>query len=650
MNEWANQYVYGVDIEVFPNFHSFTAISLDHKSEHVFVLHPDSNRDDRIKYIQFLRQQQTWITFNGMKYDYPVVHQILNNVNFFLSAPLDKVVAMIYNWSTQIINDKLMVYESEHMIHQFDLFKIWHFDNKAKSASLKHIEFFLRWKDLRDMPNDPTEPIGNDQSLIADILAYNRNDVLATIEFWFETVKEGRIELRTQMLNKYGINANNTNDVSIGSELLAHFLSQDMNVSVRELKKLRTKHRQVPLSSCMPVVTFRTREFSNVYNVLRCASVRNTKLKFKKLTAVFRGVKYKYGMGGLHAATKPGIYTSNDDYSILDIDVQSYYPNMAINYNYKPAHLGDSFARIYKWMFEERSRIPKSDPINKALKLSLNGSFGRMGSSDSFLFDIKALLSITLTGQMLLTKLIEDILLTLGDCELLQANTDGATFRVHKSYIDSLMNICKTWEANTNLKLEYANYDKIAIRDVNNYCAISGDYIKTKGAFEIDKEPHKDHSARIVSIAAVLSLMKDIDVKTFISDPANHLPKSLIIGDKKSIIKLYGVFDYHLMVKAKGGPVKGKAKVYAEDVISRKREKLQKINRYYISRTSDNRLIKKFKDGSEMIVHADEDVRIVVHNKVQDEHIPDDINTKYYIQQANKLVDSVKGFGQLSLF
>jgi hypothetical protein len=63
--------------------------------------------------------------------------------------------------------------------------------------------------------------------------------------------------------------------------------------------------------------------------------------------------------------------------------------------------------------------------------------------------------------------------------------------------------ICENWEKETKLSLEYAEYSKMVIRDVNNYIAVkTNGEVKRKGAYEYDKEWHQDSSASVVAKVA----------------------------------------------------------------------------------------------------------------------------------------------------
>jgi hypothetical protein len=85
----------------------------------------------------------------------------------------------------------------------------------------------------------------------------------------------------------------------------------------------------------------------------------------------------------------------------------------------------------------------------------------------SFLFDSLYTMSTTLIGQLTLSMLCEKICLEIDDITMLQSNTDGTTFIVNRSQIDKVYSICKLWEKLTNMSLEYVEYSKMIIKDVN---------------------------------------------------------------------------------------------------------------------------------------------------------------------------------------
>ena len=70
------------------------------------------------------------------------------------------------------------------------------------------------------------------------------------------------------------------------------------------------------------------------------------------------------------------IIESDEGSVIVDLDVTSYYPTLAIANGFRPAHLGLAFVDIYQHLFEERKKHPEGLPENAMLKLALNGVYG----------------------------------------------------------------------------------------------------------------------------------------------------------------------------------------------------------------------------------------------------------------------------------
>lgn len=122
--------------------------------------------------------------------------------------------------------------------------------------------------------------------------------------------------------------------------------------------------------------------------------------------------------------------------------------------------------------------------------------------------------------SMLAEKLIE-----IPNSELIQINTDGLTLKLKKEYEQLYYETCKEWEEITGLMLEYAYYDRMMIRDVNNYIAIyTNGKTKCKGAFEFEKLPlHKNKSELIVRKAVFNWFVNNIPVEKTILEADNIL-------------------------------------------------------------------------------------------------------------------------------
>jgi hypothetical protein len=406
MNNSHNLWV--VDIEVFKNFHSLVGINVHTNKQVSFVIHPDW--DDRIKYISWLQSGVEWITFNGLNYDYPVVHQILRNKNFFLSQDISKVVKFIYKKSCEIIErDYNVIRDEDSYIHQYDLFRIHHFNNVARATSLKKVEFYLNWHNLQDLPKDPHSEITKEE--IPEILEYNLNDVLATKAFWDYTVDQGKIKLRQDLSKKYGLNFRNKDDVSMGSDIVLHLYSEKTGLPKSKIRNLKTYRSLINLDEAIfPYVKFKTEPFKVIEKFFRRQKVADTNSVFRKikpdkdllkycsrkskyfdnknnlvkyLNVEIQGVPIVYGSGGIHAAKK-GEWLEDNDWIIMSSDVASLYPNLKVNNGVYPEHLGPEYLYVYDIQIL-RERIaakhrlytpderPDDQTISDGLKLSLNG-------------------------------------------------------------------------------------------------------------------------------------------------------------------------------------------------------------------------------------------------------------------------------------
>lgn len=361
--------VYIYDLEQFKNFHSGIFLNIETEEVHTFILDRD-----REEYLAFLKTVKGLIGFNNIGYDYPLLHHIINNPTITSEE--------LYNVSQEIINGNYTTYHKrakydKHVIPQLDLYLIHHFNNVAKACSLKWCEFAMRWENLQDLPLKFDSFV--EESQYNDILRYNLNDVLATYELYKQT--KPKIELRKRIGNRFNDNFINDNDVKIGTKILGNYLSRVKGYDIT--KSEGTERKKIVLKDIIfDYVLFNSKEFNKVYKELLSKTITNTKGVFNDLYVNYKGIKYVYGVGGLHACIEPGIYNADDEYMIVDIDVASYYPNLSIKNKLYPKHLGEEFCIVYEDIYVERKAAKKSGDkaMDAGYKLSLNGSYG---------FDIK---------------------------------------------------------------------------------------------------------------------------------------------------------------------------------------------------------------------------------------------------------------------
>ena len=99
--------------------------------------------------------------------------------------------------------------------------------------------------------------------------------------------------------------------------------------------------------------------------------------------------------------------------------------------NFFPEHLGEAFCKVFKEKYEYRLSIKKDKSMSAIAggwKQGLNGTSGNIQSEYSYFLNIKCALQMRINGQLLLMMCIEEILTTVEEVVLIQANTDGFTF------------------------------------------------------------------------------------------------------------------------------------------------------------------------------------------------------------------------------
>ncbi len=181
---------------------------------------------------------------------------------------------------------------------------------------------------------------------------------------------------------------------------------------------------------------------------------------------------YRIGSGGLHSSEKETSCVSNNEYEIIDRDVASYYPRIVLNLGLYPEHLGENFLTVYNTIVERRlaAKKAKDSAKSECLKITINGTFGKTGSPYSFLYAPEMMIQITLTGQLGLLMIIEE--LELNNIHVYSANTDGIVIKCPRNKKELLDKIFKEWEVRTGFETEETKYKAVYSRDVNAYIAI----------------------------------------------------------------------------------------------------------------------------------------------------------------------------------
>ena len=617
LKAWAHPQLWVYDIETYPNFFSLAVINVRTHQCYYFELSPwYNNMQELSKFIYYLNDNRAdMVGYNNQHFDWPVLDHT------FKMIPCGVTNTDIFDKVRSIFDadfeDRFrhVIWGGQQYVRQIDLFKINHYDNKAKSTSLKQLENNMGMDNIQELPIEPGTNILLESR--NDMYLYNWHDIAATLLFLCYNMD--KIDLRETLSKKYEHDFTNASDAKLGSDIFKLELNK---AGVATTNK--TFRDEIRFSECIfDYIQFERPEFKAVRDWLMTVTITKTKeclndidvpwslvrymnpdevivvnldpmvlheMKLRKgakvklslvpcgeslnncsfiathLHVVVDGFQFDLGTGGLHGSVSSSIVKTNETHTLIDIDAEGYYPSLAEANGVAPEHLGLPFCETTGKIKRDRKKYSKKThpSENKALKLANNASYGNSNSQYSFLFDPKYTMTITLNGQLLLCLMSQELLKVPG-LSIIQVNTDGITYLCPKAYVEHTSNLCRWWETRTGLIMEEVTYHSMFIRDVNNYIAIDEDgERKHKGAYKSNfsnDEWHKNFNQRIVGKTAEAVLCDGVD-------PAEY------------INRFYGKDEYRELFCMSSKVDRASRCVFMLDGVE---TELQRITRYYAS-------------------------------------------------------------------
>lgn len=344
------------DIEVYPNCFLCTVISTRTEEHRCYEISDRRNEIGPLKGFIDRIKDQRMVGFNNISYDYPVLHYLLTELEELHLEPLHlcqklkaKSDSIIEAPFASRFNHRIPVFE--HVVQQIDLLMIHHFDNQAKTTSLKVLEFNMRMSDIRELPFSPDTILSHAQ--IERLVKYNLHDVKATLEFYRHS--KPQIEFREALSVKYDRNFLNHNDTKIGKDYFVMELERKLGLSacytkengVRKVKQ--TARESIALKDViLDCVELTTEPFKAVLEWLRGQTITQTKgvfsdlteaqmqgfLKYspasakkrlnkqdRRLSVMLDGIEFVFGTGGIHASvSNKRVESDNDNRPSEDIE------------------------------------------------------------------------------------------------------------------------------------------------------------------------------------------------------------------------------------------------------------------------------------------------------------------------------------------
>jgi len=445
----------------------------------------------------------TTLTFNGNHYDHPMISLALTGVD----------AATLWQANNRIIvhgGQGLMPWEFAKF-YGIELLKWDSIDimNVAPGmGTLKAYGGKMHMRKLQEMPIAVGTSIGLfDRPLVRD---YCVNDLDTTAALG--AAMSAQIKLREEMSVQYGTDLRSKSDAQIAEAAMKAALPFEVQIPV--VAQGATFHYRPPawmrFQTAQMQDVFRTMcstpfavndkggvspAYENCYVDWGKDQVRlNPHGQFVKRPADWQhklvtigGTSYAMGIGGLHSTeNRRALLAAQQGVRLLDRDVASYYPSLILETGIYPAQIGEIFKDIYHGWYDKRLAAKRGGNKKDAnsLKTLLNGTFGKLGSKYSIFYAPSELIQVTLTGQLALLMLIEEM--ERVGIAVVSANTDGVVMAVHDNpeWYAKYIHVISWWEQLTGFETEETEYSAVYSRDVNSYVAITTDgKIKTKGAY-----------------------------------------------------------------------------------------------------------------------------------------------------------------------
>lgn len=474
---------------------------------------------DKEKVRKILRQYRI-VTFNGNNYDMIMVTLALHGLSN----------TKLKDASDMIIKNGLKPWHIERQFNVSIPQNINHIDIievAPGTASLKIYSGRLHCQKMQDLPIQPDAILTNGEMMNIDL--YCGNDLSNTGSL-FDSLKD-QIELREKMTGVYGIDLRSKSDAQIAEAVIKSAIEK---IRGEKVYKPEIAPGTIFNYTKPDWINFQTKQLQDVLRMV-CENEYvlsdSGKISLPKTLAdaeiQIGSSVYRMGIGGLHSSESGVSHFSDDDFVLIDRDVESYYPRVILNLGLYPLHLGVEFLTVYGGIVNKRLSAKKSgDKVTAdSLKITINGSFGKFGSKYSILFAPNLLIQTTLTGQLSLLMLIE--MLHLEGLEVVSANTDGIVIKCPRQRESDLNSIIGEWEALTNFKTEETRYKSIHSRDVNNYIAVKEDgKYKCKGEFAptgLQKNPQNEVCSTAVAMLLSRqtpiekSILECTDVRKFVT-------------------------------------------------------------------------------------------------------------------------------------
>lgn len=480
------------DTECYPNYWLLKIRAEGMLSSSSYRLEEgQSFSNDQMARIQSWFNDCTVISFNGIRYDVPMITAALMG---YTPAQLKE------------LSDRMIVHKVKHWElglpdwkprDHIDLIEV-----APGAGSQKQYGARIQCKTIRDLPYDPDTWLTPEQMKNVDDYCDTDIDVLIDLD----KALQPQIEQRIALSERYGIDLRSKSDAQLAETVLKHRCEKalgrqlykpdiDWNLKFRYETPDYIAFQHPQLQRALSLIK------ESIFTIGDSGTVQMPP-QLENLSIPIGQSVYRMGIGGLHSSESSISHYSDENYVLRDNDVARYYPQLILNSGKFPLALGEAFRQEFQSIADERLAAKREAARLKKVKLTdtpeylkaktgddggkimINGTFGKTGSPYSILFAPTMLIQTTITGQLCLLMLIEWH--EHYGISVISANTDGIVIKCRRDMLHVSEHLIAEWQRRTGLEMETVEYKSIHSRDVNNYFAVKADgEVKRKGEYAI---------------------------------------------------------------------------------------------------------------------------------------------------------------------
>lgn len=601
---------------------------LDFYSDDCIIYEISKNKNQLKEICDFINNQKLRIiTFNGIHFDSLITNYIVQNYLVLSNFSNLQLTSHIYNVSQVVINEEkhqYLKYKYHKLYEEIDVFLLVSKGLRiSKKLSLKFYAFNLDM-DIMEMPVFHGKDALTDTEIDL-VKTYVKQDVNVTKQLALK--KREEINLRVWIRKEYKLECLSWDAPKIASELLLDSFCKKTLPNDLTLYEYKTQVRNrkyekpanIRLGDFIPNIQFKTKQFQDLYNEI-CNSYNtfSKEIIVKNYDNSF--IKLQYSVGGLHSVNQNEKYITKNQTEIIDIDVQSMYPNLIKNLKSFNGFFGNHLLELYSDIIDQRiiAKNNKEKVKDVFFKLILNATSGILDNQYSWIYSPEQILALRITGQLYITKLIEECIN--NKIKIVSVNTDGITLELNVNDKGKLKAIVTKVESEINLLFEYTYYEFINYKTVNDYIALTKDSkIKVKGEFLYSKELEGSNEFLIIPIAIKEFYVNNIPIETTIRNHNN-------------------IFDF----------TQGK-KISKDYTVYYNGQKQQQLNRIFVSKKGA--YLYKQKKTKNTMENVLKDTPVIIYN-TPDNKTPQELNVDFdwYIKKTKEKLLELNNSNQLSLW